>query len=101
MIYENENEADGILKILIDLQQYQAYVGDEKIRVYEDLPIMADQLSVERGINCQFQQMNGFTPEERFEEMHFEIADFHTEMKFLQVQSVQNGFKKKLKFILP
>ena len=46
---------------------------------------MADQLSVERGVNCKFQSANGFTPEERFEGMHFEIADFHTEMKFMQV----------------
>jgi predicted XRE-type DNA-binding protein len=29
---------------------------------------------------------NGFTPQERFENMHFEIADFHSEMKFMQVR---------------
>ena len=25
---------------------------------------MADQLSVERGVNCKFQSANGFTPEQ-------------------------------------
>ncbi|XP_066924617.1 uncharacterized protein [Clytia hemisphaerica] len=49
------------------------------------LAVVGDQLSVERAINSQFQSANGFTPEERLDGMHFEIADFHTEMKFMQL----------------
>ena len=86
MIHANENTEDGILEILKDLQQYQAVVGDTpETSYYGRQGITGDQLSVERAINCQFQSSNGFTPAERFDGMHFEISEFHTEMKFLQV----------------
>ena len=86
MIYANENDSDGILTILKDLQQYQAKskIGNETYMANQG--ITGDQLSVERAINGQFQSANGHTPEDRFDGLHFEIADFHTEMKFMQVQ---------------
>ena len=46
---------------------------------------MADQLSVERGVNALFELSNGFTPEERLEGLHLEIADWHAGNKFLKV----------------
>lgn len=53
--------------------------------IYAEQGFAADQLSVERGVNCLKQLKNGFTPEERLDGIHFEIADFHAQMKFLQV----------------
>lgn len=47
---------------------------------------MVDELSVERGANAQYQLANGFTPEQRFESMLFEAADFHSKIKFMQVR---------------
>lgn len=59
-------------------------VGAEKTYLTSQ-GIVGDQLSVERGINHLLQVANGLTSEERKEGMHMEIADFHSQMKFLQV----------------
>lgn len=85
MVPANENDSDGIVEVMKHLQKYQAFVGDDDKRVYKEQIVVGDQLSVERGTNAQFQLTNGFTPEQRFENMHFETADFHAEMKFMQV----------------
>ena len=47
--------------------------------------VVGDQLSVERGINSLMQIANGLTEAARREGLHFELADFHSQMKFLQV----------------
>ena len=47
--------------------------------------VVGDQLSVERAVNCLSSLANGFTPEERLDGMHIEIADWHAELKFLSV----------------
>ncbi len=85
VIFENENSSEGIVKVLQDLQQYQPAYGDGEERVYGTQGIQADQLSVERANNALIQLSNGFTPEERFDGIHLEIADFHTAIKFLHV----------------
>lgn len=86
MINANENDNDGIKEILIDMQQYQASAGDNEEQTVNGFQsYVGDQLSVERAVNAQFQVANGCTPTQRFENMNFEIADFHTEMKFMQV----------------
>ena len=85
MLPANENDNDGIIDIMKSLQKYQAFAGDDEQREYKEQIVVGDQLSVERGTNAKFQLANGFTPEQRFENMHLEAADFHSEMKFMQV----------------
>lgn len=85
MLHADEKDKDGIIEILTSLQKYQSFVGDDKQRTYKEQGVVGDQLSVERGTKAQFHMANGFTPQERFENLHFEIADFHSEMKFMQV----------------
>ena len=63
----------------------KADVGSSSEAFYAEQGFTADQLSVERGVNCLKQVKNGFTPEERLDGIHIEIADFHAQMKFLQV----------------
>ncbi len=84
-MHADENDKDGINQILASLQSYQVFVGDGEERVYNEQGAVGDQLSVERGANAQFNLANGFTPQERFDKLHFETADFHAEMKFMQV----------------
>lgn len=84
-MHADENDKDGINEILTSLQTYQVFVGDDEERIYNEQGVVGDQLSVERGANAQFHLANGFKPQERFANMHFEIADFHSEMKFMQV----------------
>ena len=85
MLHVDENDNDGIIEIMTSLQKYQSFIGDDRQRIYKDQGVVSDQLSVERGPNAQFDMANGLTPQERFENLHFEIADFHSEMKFMQV----------------
>ena len=86
VIYENENEADGFRNILNQLQQYvPSYFDGKRDRCVEQA-VVGDQLTVERGVNSLMEVSNGFTPEECNEGIHFEIADFHGGMKFLEVK---------------
>ena len=47
--------------------------------------VVGDLLSVERAVNCLSSLASGFTPKERLDGMHIEIADWHAELKFLSV----------------
>ena len=89
MIYENENDADGILNILRSLHKYVPYSGDGDDRRYGEQGIVGgDQLSVERAVNGHMSLDNGFTPEDRVEGLHLEVADWHAGNKFLEVFEV-------------
>ena len=84
-MYENENTADGMQNILDTLQKYvPEYEENAKIE-YAEQGIVGDQLTVERGVNAIFQVANGFTAKDRHDGLHFEMADFHGGMKFLEV----------------
>lgn len=103
MIYENENNADGIIKILKKLHKFvpcdKNTLFNKEEAIEHQLPsedgqkepvfghqgIVGDQLSVERGISGHMSLSNGFTKEERLEGLHFEIADWHAGNKFLEV----------------
>lgn len=87
MLFHNENEADGIQNVMKSLHKYVPYHGDNCDRVYGSQGGVADQLSVERGVNALLEVSNGFTPEERMEGLHLEIADWHAGNKFLKVQT--------------
>ena len=75
MIYENENDADGILRVLQELHQFVPHHNDDENRMYGEQGVVGDQLSVERAVNGHCSLANGFTLEERLEGLHFEIAD--------------------------
>ena len=71
--------------ILDYLQKYVPCYEREEIVEYAEQGVVGDQLTVERGVNGLFEVSNGFTAEERHEGLHFEVADFHGGMKFLEV----------------
>ena len=85
MIYESENDADGILTILRSLHEYVPFDGDGNDRKYGEQDVVGDQLSVEHGVNGLMSIANSFTPEEPVEGLHFEIANWHAGSKFLEV----------------
>ena len=106
MLFENENTNEGMQSVLNEIHSYVPHAEVEKhIKVNVDkqgvvVPevvivkekrfsgqgVVGDQLSVERGVNSLMQIANGLTPDDRKEGLHFEIADFHSQMKFLQVK---------------
>lgn len=85
MIHESENDGDGIIKILQILHKYVPSYGELEESVYGNQGVVGDQLSVERAVNGHASVANGFTPEERLQGLHFEIADWHSGNKFLEV----------------
>ncbi len=85
MIYENENDADGIVEVLKNLHQYVPQCGEGEERKYGHQGIVGDQLTIERAVNSHVSIANGFSPEERLDGLHFEIADWHSGYRFLQV----------------
>ena len=85
MLYHNENDSSGIQEVLTDLHKYvPSYIRNNE-KVYYSQGFVADQLSVERGVNALFEVSNGFTAEERLDGMNMEIADWHAGNKFLKV----------------
>ena len=84
-IYENENDSDSIQKVLKKLHTLVPVYEEDGEKKFGEQGIVGDQLSVERGVNCLLQVSNGFSSEDRFDGIHFEIGDFHAAMKFLQV----------------
>ncbi|XP_065062180.1 uncharacterized protein LOC135689010 [Rhopilema esculentum] len=84
-IYENENDSDGIQKVLKKLHTLVPVYEEDGEKKFGEQGIVGDQLSVERGVNCLLQVSNGFSSEDRFDGIHFEIGDFHAAMKFLQI----------------
>jgi hypothetical protein len=88
MTYENENDADGILKILKSLHQYVPFCNEGDEKQYGEQGVVGDQLSVERAVNGHMSLANGFTSEERLEGLHFEVADWHAGNKFLEVNTL-------------
>ena len=73
------------MHVLPELHQYVLFYGDDDERVYGRQGVVGDQLSVERGVNGHCSLANGFTPEERLEGLHFEIADWHGGHNFTEV----------------
>ena len=91
MIHENENDADGILSILKSLHKYVPSYGDGENKHCGAQGVVGDQLSVERAINGHMSLSNGFTPDERTDGLHFEIADCHAGNKFLEVSHTKDS----------
>ena len=88
MLYENENTNEGIQAVVEELYQYVPRAETKHGAKISGQGVVSDQLSVERGINSLMQIANGLTEADRKKGLHFEIADFHSQMKFLQVFSV-------------
>ena len=86
VIFESENDANGIQKILKELHGYVPFVGDGEERRYASQAIAGDQLTVERAVNAHMTLRNGFTPEERLDGIHCEVADWHSGNKALSVR---------------
>ena len=92
IIYENENQTDGIQRVLQELhEKCVPFAGNEDNAQYSNQEFAADQLSLERGVNCLLHLQNGFTPKERLQGIYFEIADFHGRMKFLRVSKTNKS----------
>ena len=86
MLYHNENDCTSKFtctqQVLTALHQYVPYFGDGVNRVYSSQGLVADQLSVERGVSALFELANGFMPEERLQGLHWKLMTGTREINF-------------------
>jgi hypothetical protein len=85
MIFENENTNEGMQSVIDEIHQYVPCAKTKSAVKFSCQGVVGDQLSIERGVNSLLQVANGLNAADRKDGLHFEIADFHTQMKFLQV----------------
>ena len=87
MTYENENTNEGIQAVVDEFYHYVPRAETKNGVTLSGQGVVGDQhlLSVERGTNSLMQIANGLTEADRKEGLHFEVADFHSQMIFLQV----------------
>jgi hypothetical protein len=85
MIFDNENTNEGMQSVIDEIHQYVPCAKTKSGVKFSSQGVVGDQLSVERGVNSLLQVANGLSAADRKDGLHFEIADFHTQMKFLQV----------------
>ena len=62
-----------------------SWTSKEQDTCYTQVGHVGDQLTIERGANCLMSVSNGFTADERLAGMYLEVADWHTDLKFLDV----------------
>jgi len=75
-----------MLDILKQIRGYSPNLEDADQTLQKSIPIVGDQLTVERGVNVIEAVQNSYTPEEKLEGIHMEIADWHTAVTFLNVR---------------
>ena len=88
IIFEDENNSDGIHKVLKHLHDQIPSASDQSKTIYHNAGVAGDQLTIERAVNSILSTSNGFTSNDRLEGIHAEIADWHTDMKFLCVSKM-------------
>ena len=92
MLFENENSNEGMQAVLHELHSYVPYADIknhttvngvdeqgvaithnviEKQKRFSTQGIVGDQLSVEQGVNSLMQIVNGLTPDDRKDRIHF------------------------------
>lgn len=85
ILFKNENKGEDMIDILRYLQGLVPSHGEADEEQFERIPVVGDQLTVERGVEAQFSVSNAYTSGRRLEGIYFQLADWHHENKFLDV----------------
>ena len=74
-----------MIDIVRELHELVAVVGADGNEVFDRVPVVGDQKTMERGVEAQFSVRNAYTKTRRLEGLSFQLADWHHENKFLSV----------------
>ena len=85
IIFKNENKGEDMIDILRYLHGLVPSHGEDNDEQFERIPVVGDQLTVERGVEAKFSVSNAYTPRCRLEGIYLQLADWHHENKFLDV----------------
>ena len=86
VIFKSENKSEEMLDILKQIRGYSPNLENADQTLRRSISIVGDQLTVERGVNVIQTVQNSYTPEEKLESIHMEIADWYTAVIFLNVR---------------
>jgi len=86
VIFKDENLGEDMIDIVRELHGLVPVVNDaEGNEVFDRIPVVGDQKTLERGVEAQFSVRNAFTKTRRLEGLFYQLADWHHENKFLGV----------------
>jgi hypothetical protein len=74
-----------MIDILRDMHKWVPYTNQNDREVFDTVPVVGDQKTMERGVEAQFSISNAYSKEKRLEGLSFQLADWHHENKFLGV----------------
>ena len=85
IIFKNENKGEEMIDIARYLHDLVPSVSEGMNEKFTSMPVVGDQLTIERGIEAKFSVSNAYTSQRRLEGIYFQLADWHHENKFLDV----------------
>ncbi|KAK3714766.1 hypothetical protein QZH41_010465 [Actinostola sp. cb2023] len=89
IIFKNENLNEDMLSILHHFHNYLPKVGEDQ---FDGQLFAGDQLTVERATNVIASVSNGYSSEDRLEDMTLQIGDWHAAVKILDIlKGILNG----------
>lgn len=84
-MFKDENRGEDMVDILRNLHEWVPKADSEEI--FDRVPVVGDQKTLERGLEGQFSVSNAYTRGRRLEGLYFQLADWHLENKFLGVRA--------------
>ena len=85
IIFKIQNKGEDMIDIARYLHDLVPSVGEGMNEKFRRMPVVGDQLTIERGVEAKFSVSNAYTPQRRLEGIYFQLADWHHENKFLDV----------------
>ena len=73
-----------MLNVLRHIHSFLPNAGEYQ-KILDSPNVIVDQLTIDRAINAIMSQQNGYIKEDRLTNLNIGLADWHTDMNFLQV----------------
>ena len=76
IIFKDENLGEDMIDILRNIHKWVPSRNQEGCEeVFDRVPMVGDQKTIERGVEAQFSVSNAYSKERRLEGLYFQIAD--------------------------
>jgi hypothetical protein len=75
-----------MIDILRDMHKWVPHTNQNDTEVFDTVPVVGDQKTMECGVEAQFSISNAYSKEKRLEGIFFQLADWHHENMFLCAQ---------------
>jgi len=86
IMFKDENRGEDMVDILRSLHEWVPQASETGEEIFDRVPVVGDQKTMERGLEGQFSVSNAYTRGRRLEGLFFQLADWHLENKFLGVR---------------